>query len=127
MKKIFKIILSIYLCFVMLNNISASTKYKYIDAINKASQYVSENLNYKNTYERYIYPVTTNVEKFYEGYTGVTPQYGGMLSYDEFEKTKNTLESNMPKKDLLEENSNIGDLKKYLMEINNLKFNFKNK
>ena len=50
---------------------------------------------------------------------------GGYQS--EFEKTKNTLESNMPKKDLLEENSNIGDLKKYLMEINNLKFNFKNK
>jgi len=50
---------------------------------------------------------------------------GGYKS--EFEKTKNALERNIPTKDLLEENSNIGDLKKYLMEINNIKFNFKNK
>ena len=50
---------------------------------------------------------------------------GGYQS--EFEKTKNSLERNIQTKDLLEENSNIGDLKKYLMEINNIKFNFKNK
>ena len=94
MKNTFRTILGICLCFMMINNINASTKYKYVDAINKASQYVYENLNYKNTYERYIYPVTTNVEKFYPGYTGVTPQYGGMLSYDEFEKTKNGRSNN---------------------------------
>jgi hypothetical protein len=41
----------------------------------------------------------------------------------DFEKTKEALEQNLPKKDLLEENQNIGDLKKYLMQLNNLQIN----
>ena len=44
----------------------------------------------------------------------------------EFEKTKDSLLKNQNQKNLLEENQNIGDLKKYLMQINNLKINFKN-
>ena len=39
----------------------------------------------------------------------------------EFEKTKSQLETRSISKDLLQENSNIGDLKKYLLQINNLK------
>ena len=35
----------------------------------------------------------------------------------DFEKTKDALMQNMPQKDLLEENQNIGDLKKYLMQL----------
>ena len=41
----------------------------------------------------------------------------------DFEKTKDSLLQNMPQKDLLEENQNIGDLKKYLMQLNNLQIN----
>lgn len=43
----------------------------------------------------------------------------------DFEKTKDSLEKEFPQKDLFEENNNIGDLKKYLMEINNIKVDFK--
>jgi len=39
----------------------------------------------------------------------------------DFEKTKDMLEKNMQQKDLLQENNNIGDIKKYLMQINNIK------
>lgn len=49
----------------------------------------------------------------------------------DFEKAKDAIfsDSNKPQfaKDLLEETQNIGDLKKYLMQVNNLNFNFKNK
>ncbi len=45
----------------------------------------------------------------------------------EFEKTKDELMNSAQTKDLSKENQNIGDLKKYLMEINNLKINFKPK
>ena len=45
----------------------------------------------------------------------------------DFEQVKDELMKPAPAKDLLEENANIGDLKKYLMEINNLKFDFKQK
>lgn len=46
----------------------------------------------------------------------------------EFEKTKDELLSKPTQiKDLLEENQNIGDLKKYLMQINNFKIDFKSK
>ena len=41
----------------------------------------------------------------------------------EFEKTKELLIQNAQQKDLLEENQNIGDLKKYLMQLNNLQIN----
>ena len=41
----------------------------------------------------------------------------------DFEKTKDSIMQGMQQKDLLEENQNIGDLKKYLMELNNLKIN----
>lgn len=37
----------------------------------------------------------------------------------EFQKTKERIEKAAPKKDLIQENQNIGDLKKYLMQINN--------
>ena len=43
----------------------------------------------------------------------------------EFEKTKDSLLKQEVQKNLLEENQNIGDLKKYLMQINNIKVNFK--
>lgn len=43
----------------------------------------------------------------------------------DFEKTKEALEKNIQSKDLLEENQNIGDLKKYLMQINNLNIDLK--
>ena len=43
----------------------------------------------------------------------------------DFEKTKESIEKNMPQKDLLEENQNIGDLKRYLMQLNNLQINIK--
>ena len=46
----------------------------------------------------------------------------------DFEKTKDSLLSNnTQRKDLLEENQNIGDLKKYLLQINNIKVDFKPK
>ncbi|MBQ7286756.1 MAG: matrixin family metalloprotease, partial [Candidatus Gastranaerophilales bacterium] len=45
----------------------------------------------------------------------------------DFEKTKDALIQQTQTKDLLEENQNIGDLKKYLMQINNLNINFKKK
>ncbi len=45
----------------------------------------------------------------------------------EFEKIKDLLLENTPQKDLLQENENIGDLKKYLMQLNNIKINFKSK
>ena len=45
----------------------------------------------------------------------------------EFEKIKDSLLENTPQKDLLQENENIGDLKKYLMQLNNIKINFKSK
>ena len=45
----------------------------------------------------------------------------------DFEKTKESLLNQTQQKDLLQENANIGDLKKYLMQINNIKINFKNK
>lgn len=41
----------------------------------------------------------------------------------EFEKTKDALLASSPQKDLLQENENIGDLKKYLMQLNNLDIN----
>ena len=44
----------------------------------------------------------------------------------DFERIKDELIKSAPTKDLLQENENIGDLKKYLMEINNLKLNIKN-
>ncbi len=43
----------------------------------------------------------------------------------DFEKTKDALIEESKKRDLLAESENIGDLKKYLMEINNIKVNFK--
>ena len=43
----------------------------------------------------------------------------------DFEQIKDGLIKPQQQKDLLKENENIGDLKKYLMEINNLNFNFK--
>ena len=44
----------------------------------------------------------------------------------DFEQIKDELmKPKQQEKDLLKENENIGDLKKYLMEINNLNFNFK--
>lgn len=43
----------------------------------------------------------------------------------DFEKTKDNLMKQQPQKDLLEENQNIGDLKKYLLQINNIKVDFK--
>ena len=43
----------------------------------------------------------------------------------DFEKTKNSLLKSTQTKDLLEENQNIGDLKKYLMQLNNLNINIK--
>ena len=48
-----------------------------------------------------------------------------MNEKSDFEKTKDELENKMQagKKDLLKENENIGDLKKYLMQVNNLKIN----
>ncbi len=45
----------------------------------------------------------------------------------EFEKTKDSLLNKVPEKDLLQETENIGDLKKYLMQLNNIKINFKSK
>lgn len=45
----------------------------------------------------------------------------------DFEKTKDALIQKASQKDLLEENANIGDLKKYLMQINNIKVDFKPK
>ena len=43
----------------------------------------------------------------------------------DFERVKDNLVSSAPQKDLLEENQNIGDLKKYLMQLNNLNINIK--
>ena len=40
---------------------------------------------------------------------------------------KEALINNQETKDLLQENENIGDLKKYLMQINNIKVDFKPK
>ena len=45
----------------------------------------------------------------------------------EFEKTKDNLLVETPKKDLLQENENIGHIKKYLMQLNNIKINYKSK
>ena len=45
----------------------------------------------------------------------------------DFEKTKEEMIKKMPEKDLLKENQNIGDLKKYLLQINNFKINFQPK
>ena len=41
----------------------------------------------------------------------------------DFEKVKDELINSQPSKDLLKENENIGDLKKYLMEVNKLNIN----
>lgn len=43
----------------------------------------------------------------------------------DFEKTKDALMEARAEKDLLKENENIGDLKKYLMQLNNIKINYK--
>lgn len=43
----------------------------------------------------------------------------------EFEKTKDALLNNHAQKNLLEENQNIGDLKKYLLQLNTIKVDFK--
>ncbi len=43
----------------------------------------------------------------------------------EFEKTKDEILKTQNEKNLLEENQNIGDLKKYLLQVNNIKVNFK--
>ena len=45
----------------------------------------------------------------------------------DFEKTKDAIMKATPQKDLLEENANIGDLKKYLMQLNNLQININKK
>ncbi len=45
------------------------------------------------------------------------------MEKSDFEKTKDTLLYKKPEKDLLEENANIGDLKKYMMQLNNLNIN----
>ena len=45
----------------------------------------------------------------------------------DFEKTKDLLLNQTQGKDLLEENQNIGDLKKYLLEINKIKVDYKPK
>ena len=45
----------------------------------------------------------------------------------DFERVKENLSQTTISKDLLEENQNIGDLKKYLMELNNLQINIKKK
>ena len=45
----------------------------------------------------------------------------------DFEKTKDKLLQAMPEKDLLKENENIGDLKKYLMQLGQIKVNYKHK
>ena len=42
-----------------------------------------------------------------------------------FEKVKDDIIQNVEQKDLLEENQNIGELKKYLMGINNIKIDYK--
>ena len=44
----------------------------------------------------------------------------------DFQKTMDNINS-MPQKNLIEENANIGELKKYLMQIHSIKFNFNNK
>ena len=48
------------------------------------------------------------------------------LEKSEFGKTMDGLR-NSTGKDLIQENANIGELKKYLMQINNIKFNFNKK
>ena len=45
----------------------------------------------------------------------------------DFEKIKDNLLEQAPQKDLLQETENIGDLKKYLMQLNNIKIDFKSK
>ncbi len=45
----------------------------------------------------------------------------------DFQKTMDNMSNNGSSKDLVQENANIGELKKYLLQINNLKFNFNKK
>jgi hypothetical protein len=44
-----------------------------------------------------------------------------------FQKTMDGMSSNYGGKDLIQENANIGELKKYLLQVNNIKFNFNKK
>ena len=45
----------------------------------------------------------------------------------DFQKTMDGMALNRGTKDLIQENANIGELKKYLMQVNNIKFNFNKK
>lgn len=45
----------------------------------------------------------------------------------DFQKTLDGMKSSATGKDLIQENANIGELKKYMMQINSIKFNFNKK
>lgn len=83
----------------------------------------------------YKLPVGATQQEILSMYSGLGARSVDELIYklqrqdekSEFEKTKDSLLSQAPKKDLLEENANIGDLKKYLMGLNNIKVDFKPK
>lgn len=81
----------------------------------------------------YKFPVGKSESEILSMYSNLNPKDIDDLALklsgekSDFEKTKEALEHNFVQKDLLKENANIGDLKKYLMQVHDIKVNFKPK
>ena len=85
MNKMVKIIISLMTCIVMVTTVNAKSTFS--ESEKTASNYLSENIDIKDTYSRFL-KVVENRNKFYT-YGSPTESYklGGLLSYEEFKIT----------------------------------------
>ena len=85
MNKLRKIAFCLIICMVMI--ITVNAKSTFSESEKAASNYLSENIDIKDTYSRFL-KVVENRNKFYT-YGSPTESYklGGLLSYEEFKIT----------------------------------------
>lgn len=92
MKLLKKILFILFMLTLLITNVKA--KHIYELAEKKASNYLNDNLNIRDTYSKYIH-IVEDRDLFY---TKTKPEedykYGGLLSYEEFEITKNKKSEN---------------------------------
>ena len=85
MNKIRKIVLCLITCIVMVTTVNAKSTFS--ESESTASEYLSENVDLKDTYSRFL-KVVENKNKFYTyGSPNDTYRLGGLLSYEEFKIT----------------------------------------
>ena len=92
MKILRKIPFIILMLTLLVTNVKA--KYTYEQAELKASDYLNINLNIRDTYSKYIHVVEDRDSFYTQNKPEKSYKYGGLLSYEEFEITKNKRSAN---------------------------------